>query len=925
MELAKDAATRLQELFDAALDRPEDERRAFVERACADDPALRDQVLALLSIDQRMSGTTVRPIVLTLPEMMADVASEGSLEGTRVGPYLLHEALGHGGMGQVYRAERVDGLVEQQVAIKFIRRELLDADALRRFQLERQLLASFDHPNIARLLDAARLEDGTPYFVMEFIDGVPITEYCSEHGLGVRDRVLLLRRVCSAVSEAHRKLVVHRDLKPSNLLVTRDGTPKLLDFGIAKPLNRGDVEATQTSRRFFSPQYAAPEQLLGTEVGVACDVYGLGLLLYEVLAEQPPFDFIDLSLGQIERLICEIPPELPSVAATANLGSTAVGRQLRGDVDDIVMRCLRKAPTDRYPSVERLEADLDNYLEGRPVSARGAHRWYRFGKFVRRNLAAVVAASFALLALIGGMWVAVWQARVAEHRANELAEIASVQTGMLQGVFGWVQNNGFDEKVVRQYRRSLELSGVDPKETALRVSTLEHALATVPVFDVMSREIDEKLSADALARIGRFHDQPLLQSSLRETVVEGYLQIGLYPQALPLAESILSARRELLGDDRPETQAALRNLAELRTRTHDTAAARELWTALLKARRGRNGALDPLLHRALAGLAETAAAEGDYDGAERHYREVLRSLSDAGIDDERRVRTLTAIGVLKMSAGRLADAEALFAEAGQLKLPAGIENDRAMQELAWQNGRLQWLYRHGDLAARTLSDVIKSQAHFPGMTQVAAGARIDLATIRLAQDNFPAVRQIVREMLSVRADFKCDEVVALPCFVDVAADELAREGKWDEAIWCLVSEINDEGAKSGLSEARRLMIRIHVGRLFLEAGRDREAVSVLQSLSQEVWDRLEKLNRYEAARYYTWYARGLARIGRLDAAERNLDLAGPLLDGAVGVYSEYQRDHADARVRLYESWSMKTLDPAISRKLLEARRASTSP
>ncbi len=388
---------RLQALFHEALALPAARRRAFVDEATAGDDELQRELAALLALDDELGERTLKSIVPELGRLLSDGVAPGP--GLRVGPFELRETIGSGGMGRVFRAERIDGSVAQTVAIKFVHRDRCDDDLLRRFRRERQLLAALEHPNIARLLDAAELPDGTPYVVMEFVDGEPITRYCERHGLGLRPRIELFRRACSAVAEAHRKLVVHCDLKPGNLLVGPGGEPKLLDFGIAKPLGVVSDESTRTAQRYFSPLYAAPEQLSGTATGVACDVYGLGLLLYELLAGRRPFDFRDLSAGQIERLVLETPPPAPSVAAGGGGGIPA--RQLRGELDDIVLRCLRKAPEERYPSVERLEADLANYLVGRPVEARGGHHWYRVRKFIGRHRAVVALGTLMLAVLVG--------------------------------------------------------------------------------------------------------------------------------------------------------------------------------------------------------------------------------------------------------------------------------------------------------------------------------------------------------------------------------------------------------------------------------------------------------------------------------------------------------------------------------------------
>ncbi|MCB1601122.1 MAG: serine/threonine-protein kinase [Lysobacterales bacterium] len=418
--------SRLQQLFDSAVDLDCAARKAFLDHECADDPALREQLRSLLAVDQRLAHTTVQQVGAEAIAMAA-ARSDGRLQpGQRLGAFQLCEPIGQGGMGVVYRGERVDGPVKQHVAIKVVRREYLDADVLRRFELERQTLATLDHPYIARLLDAAELNDGTPYFVMEFVAGVPITDYCAQQNLDLRTRVRLMRQVCRAVSHAHRHLIVHRDLKPGNILVTGDGLPKLLDFGIAKslsPVTAANWAAqTSTGRLFFSPGYAAPEQFRGQRVHVGCDVYALGVLLYELLTGVRPFDFTGLSLGQIEVLLEATPPQAPSSRIESGMADgRARRRALRGDLDGIVLRCLRKSPLERYGSVDQLDEDLGRYLEGLPVAARRGHSWYRLRKFVARHRWAVSIASASVFALSLAALM-LWQQNLALRQERDVSQ-----------------------------------------------------------------------------------------------------------------------------------------------------------------------------------------------------------------------------------------------------------------------------------------------------------------------------------------------------------------------------------------------------------------------------------------------------------------------------------------------------------------------
>ena len=421
---------QVKEILAGALERPEVERAAFVAASCEGDAALETEVRSLLAAPDSFMQ---RPLVEELPSDAWDAEDETLDPGTRLGPYEIVRLLGRGGMGAVYLAARADGEFRHRVAIKTIPRGMDTADVLRRFRAERQILAGLTHPNIARLLDGGTTADGRPYLVMEYVDGVPVDHYCAERQLSIADRLRLCTRICHAVHYAHQRLVVHRDLKPSNVLVSADGTPKLLDFGIAKLLiadSGDDAPLTRTggALRPMTPEYAAPEQIRGEPVTTATDVYALGVLLYELLTGRRPHADRRSSTHTLLEAICHEEPPRPSAVVTAHDDR----KRLRGDVDTIVLTALHKDVWRRYASAEQLAGDVQRHLDGLPVSARADALGYRALKFVRRHRAAVAAAAAVLMSVVGGAGMAVWQARTAERerlraerRFNEVRGLAN--------------------------------------------------------------------------------------------------------------------------------------------------------------------------------------------------------------------------------------------------------------------------------------------------------------------------------------------------------------------------------------------------------------------------------------------------------------------------------------------------------------------
>jgi tetratricopeptide (TPR) repeat protein len=403
---------RIKSLFSAALEVPESERTALLALEANGDASLIDEVVSLLASHAATGKFLESPV----PEMSASVfAALDDHVGERIGAYRIVGTLGTGGMGDVFRAVRDDDQYRAEVAIKLMRADVRDNLAEHRFKNERQILAKLDHRNIARLLDGGATPGGVPYVVMELVQGEPIDKYCDAHDLSVRDRVQLFLQVCSAVSYAHQHLVVHRDLKPNNILVTADGSVKLLDFGIAKLLEANPItgttsDETRTQLRAMTIDYASPEQVSGGTVTTVSDVYSLGVVLYRLITGQSPYGNRTNDAQRVAEILSDNAPTRPS---QLKLGERRA-RDIDADLDNILLMALRKEPQKRYGSVEQFANDLRNFLGGLPVAARGNAWRYRFGKFVRRRKVEIAAAALVVASLVGGLGFAIHEARVAE-------------------------------------------------------------------------------------------------------------------------------------------------------------------------------------------------------------------------------------------------------------------------------------------------------------------------------------------------------------------------------------------------------------------------------------------------------------------------------------------------------------------------------
>ncbi len=434
----------LSELLGDALLHSEGERAAFLTSACGGDDVLRSELERLLESYKKAEETDRfnRGALDLVPHAFPEADPPAQL-----GPYRLVREVGRGGMGSVWMAERADGLYEQNVAVKMMRSGFLPEDSRLRFEAERRILARLEHPNIGRILDGGVAENGQPFLVMEYVDGLPITEYCRNNRLGIDDRLNLFLTVCRTVAYAHQKLIVHRDLKPSNIFVTDAGDVKLLDFGIAKLLGEDQPDTiapaavTRTGMTLMTPEYAAPEQVTGGAVTTATDVYSLGIVLFELLTGDRPYQIDSSSPSAIERVICHSEPDRPSTAsrrratdAGIDLSSERLARKLRGDLDIIVLSALRKEPDRRYGSAEKFADEIRRYLRGLPISSRPDTIGYRTAKFVRRYRKGVIAAAAVFLTLIGGIIATTWQAQIAERERGR-AERRFEDVRQLAGTF----------------------------------------------------------------------------------------------------------------------------------------------------------------------------------------------------------------------------------------------------------------------------------------------------------------------------------------------------------------------------------------------------------------------------------------------------------------------------------------------------------
>lgn len=678
----------LAELLDEALDLAPDERAALLARIARERPQLHAELVAALQADGR-----VQPLLDTaLVEAPAQVTTMPQAND-QIGPYRLLECLGRGGMGEVWLAERIDGEFSQQVALKFIRPDFDSIIIRERFRRERQILAGLSHPNIAHLLDGGLARGGQPWFALEYVEGETLTEYALR--LPLRERLRLFIVVCRAVQFAHARLVIHRDLKPGNILVCADGSPKLLDFGIAAVLARDDQDLPTITRQFgavATPEYAAPEQLAGGRCTTATDVYALGLILFELISGHRAGPSSD-------------PPPRPS----SRMKDPALRRAVQGDLDGIVQHALAIDPAYRYASVEALANDIQNHLDGLPVRARPDSRMYRARKFAGRHRIGLAASLLLVASLLAGIAGTLWQARIATQQAA-------------------------NAEATKHFLIQLFASS-DPDQ--------EHAT------DLDAAELLER----GLERIeSSLQDQPKSQADLMHTLAQVARNLGRLDKALDLIEQAISIRRRILVSDAPELIESLGLRGSILLEQRDHASAIEQLEQVCRLTATRFGAASPVLAACRHRLGNAFDQDGQYAKASLALESAVALLR--GLPDDSSLEhadAVTDLAALRHSQGRFSDAQTLAQEA----VDRYRNHDSPARLRGLANGLVILTYALRDqgqlsLAESTIREAVAiNRARLPAGHPLTLIARSELASVLALQTRFDLARA---EYLSVLAE-----------------------------------------------------------------------------------------------------------------------------------------------------------------------------
>ncbi len=921
---------QVKEIFSNALELDGEVRAKYITNACGSDENLLKEVLSLIESHHIHS-----PLDHSIEELRETVISEMSTAeniGENVGPYKILKELGRGGMGRVYLAERADEQYQQKVALKLLFAGFSHKNQTLRFLNERQILASLNHRNIAVLLDGGITRHSQPWFAMEYVEGMPIDRYCNENQLTINQRLELFMDVCEAIQYAHQKLVVHRDIKPSNIMVKNDGTVKLLDFGIAKGLNHnhilaGQAPVTKTGLLPLTPAYASPEQVKGESVTTTSDIYQLGVVLYELLTGCPPYEVTGRTPSEIEQIICEQPPTRPSTAVTKinvddqnesippvekgsihTLELRALQKKLKGDLDTIILKAIRKEPGRRYNSAQQFAEDIRLYLSGRPVAAHPDSRIYRAKKFIRRHSLAVVSVAVILFLLFGYAFTITWhskQTTAALHKAQQETAKAEQVTGFLMGLF------------------EAGRPGVSQNE------------------NITARELLER----GIEQAENLEGQPEIQAQLFEVVGRVYQSLGMYDEAGSPLKQALDIRKNQFGNDHPQVAQSMHQLGVLYHYTGEYEEAEHLLRESLDIRRAHFGTEHVTVAASLNSLAMVLHATGEYDDAEAIFREVLsirRKL--LGAEHSSIHSTLQRLGNLLQDQGKFEEAEQKLRQSLELGIKLKGENhiDVAsdmisfallLQRLGMLDDAEQYnnqglkIYRetldddHPYLAAaiNNLAVILYEQEKYdqalilydealdkykailgeehPGIATMMnnMGAAYSL------NGNYGRAEQLYRESLTMRLDLLGPEHPDVAGSLNNLGSLLRRTGNYQEAESLLANAIEIRRSRLGDEHPALARSVTHLARLHLDQNFPDEAEPLIRealAIRQEAYPD----HHPEIAESLSLLGTCLVKLGEFEDAEVKLYEAYSLIREFQDSHERYQTETLHGLINLYEKW-----------------------
>lgn len=866
---------KVSDLFQKAVDLPDSEHEAFLSKECGGDDTLVAEVLGLLALD---------------PGSMSPIRKQANsnLAGVKIDRYLLLEILGAGGMGEVYLAEQEEP-IHRKVALKIIKLGMDTKEVIARFESERQALALMDHVNIAKVFDAGATEQGRPYFVMEYVQGIPITHYCDRYRLSTRERLGLFAKVCYAIHHAHQKGIIHRDIKPSNVLVSRqngDAIPMVIDFGVAKATNQRLTERTvftEQGQLIGTPEYMSPEQAdpTGLHVDTTSDVYSLGVLFYELLTGALPFESGTLrtaDFDEIRRIIREEVPPKPSsrlstlgeraadIASRRRTSVSALAKRVRGELDWIAMRAMEKDRSRRYQSASECALDVERYLRDEPVIAGPPSTAYKLAKLVKRHKRAVGSLMLVITALAVGLGFSTtmfFRAESAREQAESEARKAEHINTFLQDMLG----------------------SVDPAEQGRDVSVRE-------VLDKAATQIETELAGE-----------PEIRAAVRNTIGATYTALGLYDAAEQHLREALATRQRVLGDEHPDVATGMNNLATLLRLRGNHTEAEPLLRQTIAMRRRLFGEEHPEIASALNDFATLLQRQGKYDEAESVFRQALAMRRELYGEEHMQVaQALGNLGLILRLQGHYAEAEPFYSQAlAMLRKLHGEDHPDLASNLHNLATLLKIQGRHAEAEPLSREAVAMVKRCFGEEHPHTATCLVTLAGLLAVQSKHAEAETMYREALAIRKKTLGEEHANIALNLNDIANLLRAQGRYEEA-------------ESLYREALAMQEKI-LGEEHPDAARSLYGLAGVlidqgdAEISEPLLRRCLKIRKAalpEGHVLTAWAGNLLGDVlstqGRYAEAETLLTQSCSIIEGSPAVSTETKRETIEGVIALYQAW-----------------------
>lgn len=828
----KQTWTKIEKVLDRIFDNDPSTWPNLIDEMCGGDVELHNEIKKLIHRYPDIHSFLQTSPADSFAEVISEELADHEVTGDRIrtiGKYRIIDEIAHGGMGRVFLAERADGQYNQKVALKLLRASLDTESMRRRFRTERQILASLNHPNVARLLDGGVTKSGIddeenlPYLVMEYVDGKPVIQYCDERKLSITDRLKLFKKIAETVQHAHRNLIVHCDIKPSNILVTEEGDVKLLDFGIARLMEEGSdvlVIETQTGfRRWMTPEYAAPEQIKGERPTIAVDVYQLGVLLYELLTGELPFKRDGNNIRELEQSILENEPVKPSMSVRTD----RMRKTISGDLDHIVLKALRKEPDMRYASVEAIIDDLDRCLDNRPVLALQGNLKYRSRKFIRRHKGQFAAAvSITLLLIIYVITVTMYAGRV-----SRALDKAIIETSRAEQISDFL------------------------------IDMFEASDPTVHLGEPLT--VEELLEKGA-GRIEELSDQPLIQASLMDIMGRAYRNLGHFEKARPILENSLELRLNYYDAEDPDVAQSHFRLGLLLHDLREYNSAVDHFEEAVRIYRELPGYVSLDYAQSLYNIGRVEEARRNYPDAERLYREALEiRMKLLGTEHWKVGLSLSAVGSCLLQMGEINAAEKKLRKAYRIYGVQDFENRSKMVDVLENLAYL--LKQRGELveAEQLYSQSLEMSRRMYGDRHYITGAKLKtLADVYRDRGEFDEAESMYREVLSIYIDTIGERHPQTAYLYQDIADFYRQTGDHGNAERLLREAVSIIGETLGPDHWRFAWARVRLGSFLLSINRYDEA-EILLTESLEVFKELSTDNDF-FQRYFFITQEELAKL-----------------------------------------------------------------